>query len=108
MSAPAFHCFACRDVATAEAHNYHPDSDVGPWDAACQCGHICGTQHPVDGGCSRCVGPFRVDIPNCPKCGGECTAVLGERPDGRREAWCSMAHWWPVTVLPHDSVPHAR
>jgi hypothetical protein len=43
---------------------------------------------------------YTVDIPNCPKCGRPTTGVLGQQPDGRREAWCEMAHCWLVTVSP--------
>jgi hypothetical protein len=59
---PAFDCLGCRDVATADAHRYHPDSDVAPWDAACQCGHICGAPNVADGTCSRCPSDPVVEV----------------------------------------------
>lgn len=55
-------CTRCRARAEeAQARgDFHPESDVGPWDAACPgCGHICGDPagNPSDGVCSRC-GPL--------------------------------------------------
>ena len=40
-------CPACRKNAEEAAHLFHPESDVGPWDAICPlCRHLC---------CGECV-----------------------------------------------------
>jgi hypothetical protein len=50
-------CARCLRVES-QATEFHPESDVGPWDNACPgCGHICGDILPEEGACSRC-GPL--------------------------------------------------